>query len=180
MMTFALITEGVSEYTVIHHLIWRYFRDDIPVINQIQPIDTDQSQQFPFNVSHSESGIEKTSDRLLADIVERLERNMPENIDKTRIIFAICIHTVECWLLPLVHSDNRKKKTKGCLAALNSELRRKNMLTVSETGDKNNIASQRAYREILKPLKKKSDIKKASEYNAGFQKFIGNLELLKI
>ena len=217
-MTFALITEGVSEYTVIQHLISRYFRDDDPIINQIQPkmekskqvseggwnevlkycereellhillendyvviqIDTDQSQQFPFDVSHIEKGKEKSSDRLLADVIVRLERNLPKNIGSNRIIFAICIHTVECWLLPLVYSDNRKNKTKGCLAVLNLELRRKNMLTVSETGDKNSATSQKAYWEILKLLKTKSEIKNISVHNAGFQKFVDHLELLKI
>ena len=216
MMTFALITEGVSENTVIRYLISRFFKDDDPVINQIQPkmekskqvseggwnevlkycereelshilvendyvviqIDTDQSQQLPFNVPHTESGNEKSSGKLLADVVARLEKDMPENIDKTRIIFAVCIHTIECWLLPLVYSDNRKEKTKGCLSALNLELRRKNMPTISETGDKNSVASQKAYREILKLLKKKSDIKEASVHNDGFQKFISHLELL--
>jgi len=217
-MTFALITEGVSENTVIRHLISRFFKDDDPVINQIQPkmekskqvseggwnevlkycereelsqilvendyiviqIDTDQSQQSPFNVSHTESGREKTPDRLLADVVTRLERDMPENIDKNRIIFAVCIHTVECWLLPLVYSDNRKEKTKGCLATLNMELRRKNMPTISETGDKNSPTSQKAFREILQLLKKKSDIKEVSVHNAGFRKFVTHLDIIKL
>ena len=216
-MTFALITEGVSEYTVIQHLISRYFRDDDPVINQIQPkmekskqisgggwnevlkycereellqilvendyvviqIDTDQSQQLPFAVPHTESGKEKTSDRLLTDVIARLEKNLPENIERKKIIFAVCIHTIECWLLPLVYTDNRKMKTKGCLATLNMELCRKNMSAISETGAKNSAASQKAYREILKLLKTKSDIKNISVNNAGFQKFVDNLEFLK-
>jgi len=215
-MTFALITEGVSEYTVIHHLISKYFGDD-PIINPIQPkiekskqvseggwnevlkycerkelshilvendyiviqIDTDQSQQSPFDVSHSESGMEKSSDRLFADVVARLERDMPENIDKTRIIFAVCIHSIECWLLPLVYSDNRKEKTKGCLAALNNGLTRKNMPSISESGDKNSLTSRKAYQKILSLLKKKSDIKEISVHNSGFQKFVYHLELIR-
>ena len=213
-MTFALITEGVSEYTVIQHLISRYFRDDDPVVNQIQPkiqkfkqtsaggwnevlkycereelsdiliendyvviqIDTDQSQQSPFNVSHIEMGKEKPHDRLLADVVARLERNMPENIDKNRIVYAICIHTVECWLLPLVYSDSRREKTKNCLTALNQELRRKNMPSISETGDKNNVVSQKAFRDMLKKLKKESDINDISVHNAGFREFVNQLK----
>ena len=216
MKTFALITEGVSEFTVIHYLISKYFGDD-PIINPIQPkiekskqgseggwnevlkycervelshilvendyiviqIDTDQSQQSPFNVSHSESGREKSHDKLLTDVVARLERNMPENIDKNRIIFAVCIHSIECWLLPLVYSDNRKEKTKGCLAALNLELRRKNLPTISETSDKNSFTSRKAYQKILSLLKKKSDITEISIHNTGFQKFIYHLELIK-
>jgi len=215
MKTFALITEGVSEFTVIHYLISKYFGDD-PIINPIQPkiekskqvseggwnevlkycereelshilvendyiviqIDTDQSQQSPFNVSHSESGREKSHDKLLTDVVARLERNMPENIDKNRIIFAVCIHSIECWLLPLVYSDNRKEKTKGCLTALNLELRRKNLPTISESGYKNSFTSRKAYQKILSLLKKKSDIKEISFYNTGFQNFVYQLELI--
>jgi hypothetical protein len=198
-------------------MISRYFKDDNPVINQIQPkmeqsqqiseggwnevlkycesaelshilvendyvviqIDTDQSQQFPFGVPHSESGKEKSSGILLTDVVARLERDMSERIDKNRIIFAVCVHTVECWLLPLVYFDGRKVKTKGCLAALNIELRRKNMPTISETGNKNCVASRKAYQEILKLLKKKADINEISVHNVGFQKFVGQLENIK-
>ncbi len=216
-MTFALITEGISEYTVIQHLVSRYFRDEEPIINQIQPklekskqvaeggwnevlkycereelsqiliendyviiqIDTDQSQQMPFNVAHTELGNEKTPDRLLADVIARLERNIPESVDKGKVIFAICIHTIECWLLPLVYADDKKEKTKGCLSALNRELRRKNMLTISKTGDKNSPASRKAYQEMLKLLRKKSDIEEISVHNVGFQKFVGNLKSLK-
>ena len=214
-MTFALITEGVSEYTVIQHLISRYFRDDDTVVNQIQPkitkskqtstggwnevlkycereelsdillendyvviqIDTDQSQQSPFDVSHIEMGKEKLTERLLADVIVRLEKNMPENIDKKRVIFAICIHTVECWLLPLVYSDSRREKTKNCLTALNQELRRKNITPISETGEKNNAASQKAFRDILKKIKKKSDIEDISVHNVGFQSFVNQLKI---
>jgi hypothetical protein len=216
-MTFALITEGISEYTVIQHLISRYFIDEEPIINQIQPklekskqfaeggwnevlkycervelsqilvendyaviqIDTDQSQQAPFSVAHAELGHEKTPDRLLADVIARLEKNMPENVDKSKVIFAICIHTIECWLLPLVCTGNKKEKIKGCLPALNRELRRRNMPTISETGNKNSPASRKAYQEILKPLRKKSDIEKISVYHVGFQKFADNLKSLK-
>ena len=64
------------------------------------------------------------------------------------------------------------------MATLNMELRRKNMPTISETGDKNSDVSQKAYRELLKLLRKRSDIKEISENNAGFHKFTCKLDLL--
>ena len=216
-MTFALISEGVSEHKVIEHLISKYFKDDNPIINQIQPkienakqtseggwnevlkycereellhilvennylviqIDTDQSQQSPFGVPHTELGKEKPSEKLLIDVVARLERNMPDKIDKNRIIFAICIHTVECWLLPLVYTDDKKSKTTNCLTFLNKELRRRNMPAISETGDKNSPTSQKAYRELLSLLKTKSKIKDVSVHNVGFKQFVDYLELVE-
>ena len=36
-MNFGLITEGASEHKIIKHLVSRYFKDEMLIINQIQP-----------------------------------------------------------------------------------------------------------------------------------------------
>jgi hypothetical protein len=39
-----------------------------------------------------------------------------------RILFAICVDSLECWLLPLVYENRRQARTVNCLDALNREL----------------------------------------------------------
>ncbi len=45
MKTFALITEGITDYLVIKELLLNYFKDDEPIINQIQPAKDETDKQ---------------------------------------------------------------------------------------------------------------------------------------
>lgn len=44
-MTFALVTEGISEHRIIKHLISKYLKDLDPDINQMQPRLTDNEKK---------------------------------------------------------------------------------------------------------------------------------------
>jgi hypothetical protein len=220
-MRFALITEGASEHRIVKHIIIKYFKDQEPEINQIQPkvikdrqetvggwnevlkycerdelndiliendylviqIDTDQSQTSPFNVSHSQpDGRQKTSEELYADVIQKLKGSIKPEIlieNETRIFFAICIHTIECWLLPACYSDHHRTNTNNCLSTLNTGLRRKNMPTISPTG-KNTQNGKTAYKRILTEMNKKSDIITSAVFNFGFQSFIQSLDQIQI
>ncbi|MFT5661726.1 MAG: hypothetical protein ACI9TV_002373, partial [Sulfurimonas sp.] len=103
------------------------FRDD--VLNSeyiIIQIDTDDAQHPNFNVSPTDSkNIELTITILIEKVIERLvtqidskESFYEEN--KEKIIFAISIHSLECWLLPLYKSYSNEK-TKNCFDNLQRE-----------------------------------------------------------
>lgn len=225
-MKFALITEGPSEHRIIKHIITKFFKDQEPEINQIQPkiinekqqttggwnevlkycereelkdifvennyliiqIDTDQSQIKPFNISHTKQDTEtnavvnKTIDDLYTDIVEKLKGLIKPEIlavHNDKIFFAICIHTIECWLLPLYYGNNHKSDTKNCLGTLNTELRKKN-INVIPSKDKNNPKSIRTYETILRDWRKKQDIVNSSQHNPAFKKFTDSLEVIEV
>lgn len=214
-MNFALITEGVSEYRIIKHILTKFFKDSDPVIYPIQPkivnekqeviggwnevlkycereeirsilveneyliiqIDSDQSATKPFNISHSkEGGIAKTDEELYNEIRDKLKDLVKPDIMNSydsRIIFAICIHTIECWLLPIYYIDHHKSATRNCLNVLNVILRNKgsNAIPIG----KNSPNGIRAYNEVLKGWRKREDIIKSSKHNVGFDKFIDDL-----
>ena len=216
-MTFALITEGVSEHRIIKHIVVKYFKDKNPDINQIQPkivnekqvvgggwnevleyckrdelkdifvendyliiqIDSDQSQQNPFNVSHTNvDGKMKSDEELYNDILIKLENLIKPEIKASfgdKIFFAICIHTIECWLLPLYYTNNQKLKTNNCLAILNTALPRNNIHIITPK-NKNKSNGIKAYDSILSNMKKKTEINSVSQHNMGFDKFIGSIK----
>jgi hypothetical protein len=218
-MKFALITEGVSEHRIIKHILAKYFKDQEPDINQIQPkildekqettggwvevlkycereelkdifvendylviqIDTDQSQNAPFSINHLKpTGEVKTTNELLHDVLNKLNSLISPDIKAAysdKIFFAISIHTLECWLLPLFYVNNHKSDTKGCLSTLNIELTKKSIKPIST---KNSPIAQQSYRIILSNWKKKSEIVASAQYNVGFKGFVESLDLIEL
>lgn len=145
-------------------------------------IDTDQSQTRPFNVSHSKTDNNlKTVDELYTDVIEKLKGLIkPEILEvyNEKIFFAICIHTIECWLLPMYFSNSHKSDTKNCLSSLNKELRRQDIHMIPAK-NKNSANSVRTYEAVLKNWKRKQDIINTSFHNAAFKKFIETLSVLE-
>ena len=145
-------------------------------------IDTDQSQTKPFEVSHTKANNSlKTVDELYFDIVAKLKglikSEILENYNE-KIFFAICIHTIECWLLPLYYTNNHKNDIRTCLATLNLELKRKN-INLIPTKDKNNPNAIRTYETILKNWKRKQDIVSSAQHNPAFKRFIDSINIIE-
>jgi hypothetical protein len=143
-------------------------------------IDTDQSQIKPFDVSHT--GLTnklKTDEELYNDIIAKLISLVKPNVlakNGNNIIFAICIHTIECWLLPIYYNNSHKSDILTCLPTLNRALVRKNIDTLpTKNKDKNSLRSNKSYNEILSNWKKRQNIIDASKLNVGFSNFIESL-----
>jgi len=154
----------------------------------IVQIDTDQSQIKPFNISHTKQNAEtkevvnKTIGELYVDVVEKLKGLIKPEIlaaHSDKIFFAVCIHTIECWLLPLYYSNNRKSETRNCLGTLNTELRRQNIDTIPMK-DKNNSKSIRTYETILRDWRRKRDIINSAQHNPAFKKFTDALNVIEV
>ena len=141
-------------------------------------IDTDQSQTKPFNISHTKpDNTLKLVEELYFDVVEKLMRLISPEIIKAygnNIFFAICINTIECWLLPIYYINNHKSDINTCLPTLNKELRKKN-IHVIPVANKNNSNSIRSYEAILRNWRKKQDIVNSAQYNSSFKKFIESI-----
>jgi hypothetical protein len=148
-------------------------------------IDTDLSQLKPFNVSHSNKNNKlKTNEELHNDIVAKLISLINPSIlekNSNNIIFAVCIHTIECWLLPIYYTNNHKSDTRTCLPTLNKELTRKNIDALpTKNKDKNNLRSNKSYNDILKNWKKKQDIIDSSKHNIGYSIFVNSLSKINL
>jgi hypothetical protein len=145
-------------------------------------IDSDQCQQTPFDISHSkQDNTTKSVEELHRGIVEKLRGLIKPEIMETysgRILFAISIHTIECWLLPLYYTNNHKSNTTSCMEKLNTEITKRNINGISSAG-KNSPQAIKSYDSILKNWKKKEEIVDSSAHNAGFSKFVESMESLK-
>ncbi len=143
-------------------------------------IDTDVCDEYGVNKKDQNNN--QISDKLIYEkVADRLKNKITKEIyDKysNKIIFAICINEIECWLLPLYYDDNRRCATDSCIKKLNRKLQKQN-LGIPDT-DKNCPQAQKAYGEIFKLMKKKSTIQEISQYNYGFQKFVEQLDNIKI
>ena len=145
-------------------------------------IDTDQAQTAPFSVNVlDENGQYCKPEVLHQRVSERILNRIPnlDESERNRVILAICISEIECWLLPLYYNDSIRCKTTGCIALLNQKLS-SNKIDPLPNGNKNSSGAQKTYNTILKNLKKPKEIEECAQYNYGFQYFIQQLKTIKM
>lgn len=215
MLTFGLITEGVTDRMVLENILRGYFSDEEeePAFNPVQPpppspgtphppggwtlvfqslrrgdhrgalsycdylviqIDTDVSQEPGFDVPWREEGRERTPEQLHARVRERLQRELGEDFlaaHGDRVLYAIAIHEIECWLLPLLYTDRKAGKIVGCLSAANHalQLQARPPLSTGETKD------PRAYREASRPYLKRKILLERRDHNPSLALFLAQL-----
>lgn len=107
-------------------------------------IDTDQSEHVNFGVSHRENDKPLEPSALVAKVVKKLQEIIgPEDVAfyGDRIIFAICVNAIECWLLPL-WDKSKATKCEGCLEAVNRALIRKDEDPLNKIAERYRAASK--------------------------------------
>lgn len=149
------------------------FKED--VLNSeyiIVQIDTDDSQHPNFNVKPTDhENNELSTEILIEKIIERLMMQIDLNGTfyeeyKHKIVFAISVHSLECWLLPL-HKIYSSEKTKNCFDNLRRESKG---ISVEKTND--------SYDKLSKPFLKKSKLLDISTKNESLRIFISRLPTL--
>ena len=107
---------------LLDYLSEKRFRDD--VLNSeytIVQIDTDICEHANFCVPKDTSCMITFIETIKAKLILSIDKNKlfyEENKDK--IIFAISVHELECWLLP-IYKDCKTEKIVGCFEALRRE-----------------------------------------------------------
>jgi len=87
----------------------------------IVQIDTDISDHVNFDVLKYKLLTEELIEKVIEKLIEQIDSKVSfyeEN--KEKIIFAISVHSLECWILPL-YKDLKKEKVTGCFEALQIE-----------------------------------------------------------
>ncbi|MDP2317000.1 MAG: hypothetical protein Q8P41_29170 [Pseudomonadota bacterium] len=118
----------------------------------IVQVDTDVCEQVGFDVPRRNTAHELTEAELTARVCERLYRELAEadpEADRTRVLLAICVNELECWLL--LHLSDRKPKTTGCLEAANQALQKENCPRLGTKDNKH----LRAYEDAAKGLRRR-------------------------
>ncbi len=150
---------------LLDYLSEKRFRDD--VLNSeytIVQIDTDICEHVNFNVPKETipmmTFIEKIQERLILSI-DKNKLFYDENKDK--IIFAISVHMLECWLFP-IYKDCKTEKIVGCFEALKREVK---TIKVQK--------NRESYQLLSKPLLKRGYLLEIAKKNCSFYKFLKDL-----
>lgn len=88
----------------------------------------------------------------------------------SKIIFAISVDSIECWLLPIYYQNQAKQasKTVNCLNALNQVLSKQESYTIDKK-------KPQYYRRATKPYLKHRDLMKLYPMNPSLKIFIASI-----
>lgn len=216
MISFGLITEGLTDQIVIEDILSGYFNTDDIIVNPLQPerdkddedksdyggwmlvfkycqssdfreafqfneyviiqIDTDVCEEINYDIpKRNENGEELTAEQLIEKVKEKFKVLIGEdfyNQYNEKIIFAITVHSIECWLLPLYYQDSKKGKITNCLGTLNQALK--------SQGFTIDAKKPQYYRKVSRQYCKHKDLMKLYKENPSLKIFIEEIEKRKI
>ena len=141
-------------------------------------IDTDVCEEKGFDVPRAREGRTLKVEELASDVRARLlvEMGSPDEAVTARMIFAIAVDELECWLLPLLFDRSEKtrsEKTTGCLKTANDKLASEKRPQLSaHDGSKKN---PRAYEAASSDFRKKKDLVAAAGRNESLRLFVREL-----
>jgi len=141
----------------------------------IVQIDTDVCEHENFNVSMRNGDGEKAVAQLVGDVRDRLIEKMGRDSYQKyqeRIFFAICVHSLECWILPLY-----ARKNSDIAATLNCENRL--YYALAAIGEKY-VKDSKYYRVMTKIIRKEPERRKCYENSESLRIFIDSLGQLII
>ncbi len=150
---------------LLEYLSEKRFRDD--VLNSdyvIVQIDTDISEHVNFGVSQHDLSTET----LIVKVIERLITQIDSKkefyeLHQEKIIFAISVHSLECWILP-IYKNFKSEKISGCSEALQRESKKIKV-----------IKNYKTYEKLSKDFLKHKNLIKMASKNSSFQIFINKL-----
>lgn len=135
-------------------------------------IDTDCSHEQHFDVPTQKGEtldlfIERVKNRFKSIISTQLGRDFYE-LNGHRIIFAIAVDEIECWLLPLFYTDKTQAAINNCLFKLNQKLPENSKINP-------NNKDKRVYQRISRDFMKVKVFQKTYPKNPSFKLFIEEL-----
>jgi hypothetical protein len=162
---------------VFRYLEEKKYRDALQFSRfAIIQIDTDQCEHPNFCISLLKDGKDLPVPALIAGVIEKL-RSLIGDDDCTkyqgRLIFAVCVHSIECWLLPLWDARSAAA-TKNCLDRLNDALRRQNKPTIPDP------KTVPPYDNAAKPYRKRDELLNNGVKNPSLAAFIEQLNSFNI
>ncbi|WP_267269653.1 hypothetical protein [Pseudomonas protegens] len=133
-------------------------------------IDTDCCGHVNFDVPYHKDGIELTAEELAGNVQSFIEAKLtPELMTQYghRIIFAIAVHSTECWLMPFYAALERdKRKEKSCATHLQRALTK---------AKKNHEKTFRCYSDLSNCFNNLRDINNSKSFSKTLEMFINSL-----
>lgn len=134
-------------------------------------IDTDVSQEF--GVPHHQAGRDLTPREIIDLVIMKLTSTMGEEFyqaHREKFLFAICVHSIECWFLPLYYSDNRRSKLLNCLETLNRILSKTERFVIAPENKQ-----PRLYETLSRKFRNKKSLRQMAAHSPSFNIFIETL-----
>jgi hypothetical protein len=158
--------EKVLEYCGLPHFEQIFLTNDYAIVQ----IDTDVAEELNFGVPLTVGG----SDRPEADIIAAVKDVIVARIGAAiyakyaaRILFAIAVHSIECWLIPAYeNSAARRKRIKNCETHLTHALAKQDIALKKDS---------RVYQKVAKPLEKRKNLLACADHNVSFKAFLDSL-----
>lgn len=139
-------------------------------------IDTDVCEESGFDVSRRDAGgAERSVEQMIDATRARLIETIGEEIYaqyRERILFAICVEAIECWLLPLYATDGRRSKHVNCLGTLNELLSKKEGFSIDR--ERKQV---KYYKRIVKPYAKRKKLDEHADDNPSLARFVADLRV---
>jgi hypothetical protein len=138
-------------------------------------IDTDISPQYKI-AQIDQDGNSLSPNQLIENVKNKFKSLLdPEFYQRygERIIFAIAVHSIECWLLPLYCEDAEKSEIDNCSARLEKIIIEKSILTRF-------VKKSKCYQRIALPYATKETLLENYSLNPSFKIFIEELQARNI
>lgn len=129
-------------------------------------VDSDICWHESIDIDHAQN-CNELIDEIRNLLIEKIKQENYE-IFSANIIFAIPIHSTECWLVPLhTKNENQINEQRNCERVLS---RINDLIGKTEKNHDN-------YTELAKPYKKQKDIELVSRTHPSLEKFIQSLPI---
>lgn len=142
-------------------------------------IDTDVQEEPGFDVPRLVDGKEITILERVDKVIVRLRKEIDDDFNRAnshRILFAIAVDTIECWLLPLLCEGKKVAKITGCLETANQALRKANRDGLS-AGTKKFI---HAYDKASNDYRRRKNLMACDNKNPSLELFVNQLRALVV
>jgi hypothetical protein len=159
--------------------VFRYLREglhrDALEFNEylVVQVDTDESEHANYDVPQQAAGQPHPPEVMVQHVTAKLREILGPADCATygsRLIFAICVREIECWLLPLWETGNKVEKTSGCLQTLNAALARRNETPINPHEKK-----VPPYDKASRGYRKRADLISEGAKNPSLAVFLGEL-----
>jgi hypothetical protein len=158
--------EKVFEYCARQEFAAVFASNDYAIIQ----VDTDVCGHLNFPIDVTDEHGDRSPAAIVADVKTFIDAKIAPAILAAygnRILYAISVHSLECWLLPLYATTNTdSRRTKNCEAHLTRVLNRKDMAFKKD---------YRTFTTLAKPFEKRAAIARARQHNDSLNLFVESL-----
>jgi hypothetical protein len=160
---------------LIDYLKSQAFRDTFAVSEiVVVHIDTDRCEDY--GVSMRIEDRERTVEELIEAVALEMQSWITPDffaLVADRILFAIAVHQIECWLLPIYFTDKKRSKTTNCIDTLNQVLPQREGFSI-------HAKEYRYYEKMSKHFLKRKQLLQYAVHNPSLHTFVQKLETCQL